>query len=627
MKSLTFGRKPVPAATNRRIALYEVPSLAILVALGWVTFVSATRPDLLSLAHSGVLGTVITTASLLIACGAAYVALTEFLLYGLFSSLCIGLAFLVFAGGHIGLKLLPLLGGWENHVSWAPFGWSIEDAIAGFLLVTAGVMVNRDVSLARRGDTLKSGMISVAVLALLVTAAVYAGGSRQAPEAGRTAAALLDALLFFAASFLFWKESKRSTRPWFFWLSVSLVLAAFAEFQYAIHQYSITVVQAGDVLRLMFFTAILFALAAEWSHNYRRLRWQARELTALHAFTSAPNVHDVSSVVQHIEKIATETLRATAKVLLAQREPDYFENGFSADPAGLEVLDKSHSVHATNGSDSAKVTLGVPLQSGERRLGLLTASRDDGEDFGTHDVRLLRAFGAQAAMLLERSLLYEEIAAGAVLQERSRLAREIHDGLAQHLAFLKMRVSWLKRSPASVDGAQLRDIEGHLETALIEARHAISTLRSEPHGASAHEAISQYAEEFGQVSAVKVSLIGDERVPELGPKARVELLRVVQEAMNNVRKHAQASEVVVDITEVKGGLQVRIEDNGSGFDVRQTEQGHFGLEIMRERAESVGGIHTITSTPNVGTQVCIWMPSLETDVDTPTEAHLRAVES
>ena len=98
-------------------ATYEVPSLIVLLALGWITILSLTHPGILSLTHSGVPGTVISTASLLIALGAAYVALTEFLLYGALSSFCIGLAFLLFGGGHIGMRLVPLLAGWESQVN------------------------------------------------------------------------------------------------------------------------------------------------------------------------------------------------------------------------------------------------------------------------------------------------------------------------------------------------------------------------------------------------------------------------------------------------------------------------------------------------------------------------------
>jgi signal transduction histidine kinase len=172
-----------------------------------------------------------------------------------------------------------------------------------------------------------------------------------------------------------------------------------------------------------------------------------------------------------------------------------------------------------------------------------------------------------------------------------------------------MRIAWLQRARDALDDAQLRDIESVLETALIEARHAITTLRARPIGTSTPEAIAGYAEEFGQVSGLEVEVQTAADTPEVGPKTAVELLRVVQEALNNVRKHAEASHVEVEMSQSGSGLRVRILDNGRGFTTGGALQGHFGLEIMRERTESLGGTLTITSTPGQGSQVDVWVPS------------------
>jgi signal transduction histidine kinase len=91
----------------------------------------------------------------------------------------------------------------------------------------------------------------------------------------------------------------------------------------------------------------------------------------------------------------------------------------------------------------------------------------------------------------------------------------------------------------------------------------------------------------------------------------VELVRVVQEALNNVRKHARATNIWVQVSALDGGVDVSIRDNGSGFAATQDFEGHFGLEIMGERAESVGGRLTITSMLGEGTEVRIWVPGRE----------------
>jgi signal transduction histidine kinase len=183
-----------------------------------------------------------------------------------------------------------------------------------------------------------------------------------------------------------------------------------------------------------------------------------------------------------------------------------------------------------------------------------------------------------------------------------------------------MRVSWLRRAPATIDVSELADIEGVLETALIEARHAITTLRSEPEGTSTIEAIQAYAEEFSQVAGLAVQVALDNDVPEVGAKTRVELLRVIQEALNNIRKHARAARVLLDIHPLDGGVRVVIEDDGTGFGVDQTFEGHFGLQIMRERAESVGGSLQVRSETQAGTQVAVWVPALEKEQATHVDS-------
>jgi two-component system nitrate/nitrite sensor histidine kinase NarX len=253
--------------------------------------------------------------------------------------------------------------------------------------------------------------------------------------------------------------------------------------------------------------------------------------------------------------------------------------------------------------------LAAPLQVRNNRIGTLIVARRSDEPFSAEDIRLLRACAAQASVLLDRSLLYEEVAAGAIMEERSRLAREIHDGLAQHLAFLKMRVAWLRRSPATIDARQLQDIEGVLGTALAEARQAITTLRSEPGTTTTVDAISSYAADFGRISGLEVHVETEDGTPDVGPRARVELLRIVQEALNNVRKHAGASRVDVALRRWAEGLEVRVRDNGQGFEPNAAPAGHFGLEIMRERAESIGGTLDISSQGGAGTQVVVWVPA------------------
>jgi len=252
--------------------------------------------------------------------------------------------------------------------------------------------------------------------------------------------------------------------------------------------------------------------------------------------------------------------------------------------------------------------LTVDLFSHHGTFGTLTASRSEDAPFQDEDVMVLHVLAAQASLLLHFGLLHDEVAAGAVLKERSRLAREIHDGIAQHLVFLKMRVAWLKRSH-TMQPDDLEDIEGVLETALTEARHAISSLRGSSRTVPTSEAIVSYVEEFAQISGLDVDLRNEEGVPDVGPLGTAELLRIVQEALNNVRKHGRALKVSIILTGRSGGAEVRIQDNGVGFTPADQSSGHFGLDIMREEAQSVGGHLDVRSQAGRGTDVRVWIPA------------------
>lgn len=606
-----------PSPSWARFHTYDTALLVLLLGLGAMMLASISRPQFATAVHSNGLSVAIISAALLIALGTSYVALGEFVLYGRISSLYVCLAFAVFAASEVGLGLHPVLAGYHSDVH-APYGWALLRMVGGALLLAAALQVDGMVAAYRRVRVLFAGLLlalGVGLLASFWIAMRWPSPLYGVPQGGLQ---LATASLFAAASILFWRTARVFNRVWLVWLSLSLSIATFAQIQYAIRGPRAGVVQSGDVLWLVFFTGILLALAAEWSRNYRHLRWQARELEALHALMRAPVIENVPALVDHIVRIVADTFGTEARLVLADREGPREVDGDSDEGGSAQPsTERSRPFVGSAADPSGKVVLGVPLGSGAQRLGVLAVFSHHGAEFTVHDVNLLRAFGAQAAVLLDRAFLYEEVAAGAVLQERSRLAREIHDGLAQHLAFLKMRVAWLKRSPNSVGVEQLSDIEGVLETALIEARHAITTLRAQPEGASMMDAITDYAEEFGQVSGIKVSVTIDGMLPSVGPKVRVELLRVVQEALNNVRKHAHAQDVRILIGEREGGIAASIEDTGAGFDATRTLEGHFGLEIMRERAESVGGTIEIDSREGSGTRVSVWVPRSEMEKRRP----------
>jgi len=207
----------------------------------------------------------------------------------------------------------------------------------------------------------------------------------------------------------------------------------------------------------------------------------------------------------------------------------------------------------------------------------------------------------------------------AVLEERERLAGEMHDSLAQVLGYVHLKAQNTKRVLGRQDVAkameEVEDIASLAHEAYIDVREAILGLREtvSPVGGIAGT-LRQYLQKFSRHAKVLAELVVEgDQVPQFSPEAEVQLIRVIQEALTNVRKHAGADRAWVRIRRHNGEVNVNIEDNGAGFDpalVRANGQ-HFGVRIMRERVETVGGRFEIESCPGSGTKVRIYLPLAE----------------
>jgi signal transduction histidine kinase len=230
------------------------------------------------------------------------------------------------------------------------------------------------------------------------------------------------------------------------------------------------------------------------------------------------------------------------------------------------------------------------------------------------------------ARLVERNrelqTLSREVERLAVLEERERLAREIHDGVAQVLASLLVRLDTIEAlaerglvEELTQEVVELRRASGE---AYADVREAIADLRTrpEPGPLGLHWALAEYVSQFGDrvglVATFEAAAARQESL-ELPPVAEVQLLRIVQEALANVRKHAHAGRVDVRFWPADNAWHVSVEDDGQGFDplVAPTpERGtHLGLHIMRERAESVGGTFEVQSCRGGSTRVSASVPA------------------
>ncbi|HEX6086688.1 MAG TPA: GAF domain-containing sensor histidine kinase [Thermoanaerobaculia bacterium] len=234
--------------------------------------------------------------------------------------------------------------------------------------------------------------------------------------------------------------------------------------------------------------------------------------------------------------------------------------------------------------------------------------------FTADDEETLGRFALQAALAIDNAHLHEQVGDLAVAQERLRIAHEMHDGLAQVLGYVNTKVqaaeSYLKREKIEEAGAQLRELASAARGAYADVRESIVGLRTLPGQRSLHEVLEEYLRQWEEMSRVSTTLRIDRSV-QLRPSQELQLVRIVQEALTNVRKHAKASYARVDIRHEDDLLVATIMDDGVGFNAAARARGEFpqfGLSTMRERAESIGGTLTVDSAPGSGTTVRFALP-------------------
>lgn len=205
----------------------------------------------------------------------------------------------------------------------------------------------------------------------------------------------------------------------------------------------------------------------------------------------------------------------------------------------------------------------------------------------------------------------------ATLKERERLAREMHDGLAQALAYIHAHLGVLDANISHHTQDDLRDAIRELKKvageAYEEVRQSIFGLRTMvSRGLGLVPTLTEYLHDFSQQTGIAVDLqVGDERATLLTPDVEVQLVRIIREALANIRKHAGASRAVVRFDVNGNQCCVLVRDNGRGFElgtILADGSRHFGLQAMRERAEGIRGTLEIDTAPERGTRILIRLP-------------------
>jgi two-component system NarL family sensor kinase len=249
----------------------------------------------------------------------------------------------------------------------------------------------------------------------------------------------------------------------------------------------------------------------------------------------------------------------------------------------------------------------VPLSFQGKPLGIMNITAPAMRRLSAAELRLLGTIGLQVGVAIERARLAEESAALARADERTRLAREIHDTLAQGLVALTLQIETALREVGRDPDRVRERLEKALSTArtsLDEARRSVTDLRGATRGKSLARALASLAREFTADSGIRVELeIGGPCA--LDPSVEGELFRIAQQALDNVRQHAHATRARLTLTCTKRRSALVIEDDGAGFDVRRVAADRHGIRGMRERAEAIGWRLRITSRKSGGTRVTV----------------------
>ncbi|MFN3217393.1 MAG: histidine kinase [Acidimicrobiales bacterium] len=256
----------------------------------------------------------------------------------------------------------------------------------------------------------------------------------------------------------------------------------------------------------------------------------------------------------------------------------------------------------------------TPLRTRGRVVGALGIEHPEVGRYSDRDLRLLAGLGDALALTIDNARWFRRLRILGAEEERARIARDLHDRLGQWLTYISFELERIKSSPTPGAAAELDALHADVQRAIDELRETLRQMRtSVTEEQSLAEIASDLAQRWARQSGVHVDVVATESDDRLPVAVENEVLRIMQEALNNIGKHANASRVVVDWRVTPAMARLRVADDGDGFDesrgVRETA---FGLVGMRERAEVIDAELVVTSSPGAGTTIEVTVPREDT---------------
>ena len=264
--------------------------------------------------------------------------------------------------------------------------------------------------------------------------------------------------------------------------------------------------------------------------------------------------------------------------------------------------------------------LGVPVKIGEQPVGnLYLTDKRDAEEFSARDQELVEMFALHAGIAIQNARLHGEVQKLAVVDERLRISRDLHDGIIQSIYAVSLALEdvaeLVESNPGEAAARVDRSID-RLHTTIGDIRTFIVGLGPET-GGGLGEALEAMAAELldGTGIALTLDLARAHALEErLHPEAAHEVIQIAREALSNVARHSRATRATLAVDTAPDHILLRVEDDGVGFDPdRPLGNGHFGLANLRDRAAGVAGTLTIESRPDEGTRILVRLPAAQAE--------------
>ena len=292
---------------------------------------------------------------------------------------------------------------------------------------------------------------------------------------------------------------------------------------------------------------------------------------------------------------------------------DTYKKGDLEGAANVNVLTCSRLKGLVDGTGGLRYHASIPLYAGEKKLGVMNVASPEWRGLSAEDLQLLYTIGDLLAIAVERARLFDRSARLGAVEERNRLAREIHDTLAQGLTATGLQ---LESAEALLEtGSETEKARAALSRALYltrsnleEARRSVLDLRAAPlEGRSLPEALEALVDRWEAETGISARLRAINGAHPLHPRIEAALYRICQEALTNVARHAGATRATVRLVATPERVRLSVEDDGRGFDPSRVTGGGQGLIGMRERVEMLGGSLDVRSAPE-GTEVEATIP-------------------